>query len=261
MNSQKGLATIVIIVVVVVLLAGGAGGYFMFLKPVQNPELLIGWWEEEGGFPFLREFTKNYFCNQYDAKFHCVKNARYTASGDKLTYESSSAGLSERWKFANGKLEITQFSGGKQVGSISVYKKISEPTSPDRALPGPLQVNLEFVKASKSGICLRHNGGDIIYISDIELTADGKNIPISTFGQFPKFENFLFSVGESLVLPGTFSVGSRVSIKLARNTDIIGAVPSFTKTESGSWTIEKLVAEPSPTSASAPFWFGFASCP
>ena len=229
-----------------------------------NPPELFGWWEEEGSFPFYREFTKNYFCNNYDAKFHCVKNDRYTASGDTITYEGAGVGLSEKWKLVDGKLEITQFSGGRQMGNKSVYKKVSEPTSPDRKLPGLLQANLELIKANKLGICLRHNGGDIIYISDIELTVDGKIISTSalTFGQFPKFQDFLFSSGESLVLPGTFNAGSRISFKLARNSNIVGVPPSFVSTSSSSWTIETLlVVEPYPTSANAPYWFGFASCP
>ncbi len=258
MNLQKGFAPIVLVIIIAAVIGIGALGYFAFLKPAQNPELLIGWWEEEGSFPFLREFTKSYICSQYDAKFHCVKNNRYTASGDTLTYEGTSAGLSEKWKVVNGGLEITQFSRGKQMGDVSVYQKISGPTSPDRELPGPLDANLWFVKASKSGICLRHDGGDIIYIGDIELTVDGKNIPISTFGQFPKFEDFLFSAGEALVLPGTFNVGSKISIKLARN--ILGTTPSFAPVESGSFTIKELVSE-TPSSMNAPFWYGFASCP
>lgn len=259
--DRQGFAPIIIVIIVVVVIGIGAGGYFLLLQPQQDPGLLIGWWEDQGGFPFYREFTKNYICSQYDAKFHCVKNNRYTVSGDKLTYEGTAAKLSERWRVVDEKLEITQFSGGKQVGDVSIYKKVSEPTSPDRELPGPLEANLEFVKASASGICLRHNGGDIVYIGDIELTVDGKNVPISTFGQFPEFKDFLFSPGEALVLPGTFHVGTRISIKLARK--ILGTTPSFTPTESGSWTIDKLITETMPTTISpdTPFWYGFASCP
>ena len=41
---------------------------------------------------------------------------------------------------------------------------------------------MKILKQAQSGICVRYNGGDTFYVSDIEFMVDSKNVRISTFG-------------------------------------------------------------------------------
>lgn len=239
-------------------------------KAAQDPKKLTGWWKEieswsldfqtgqlkknEQAFPFLREFTEKYTCQQYDAEFHCIKNLPYAASGNKLTYEGV-AGYSEEWNIVEEKLELAKKDPKGKTLSKSVSAKVSPQTSPDRKIPDYLNANLELVKTSENGLCLKHNGGDVIYLTDIKLNIDGQTTTPSTFMQFPSQGDFFFYPGESFMLRGAFKVGSKVSIMLAR-TEFASPLP---QKELISWTIDKLVKEASivkdPTS------LGFASCP
>ncbi len=118
----------------------------------QDTKQLLGWWEETDSWslnfqtrqleknpsvlPFYREFTENYACQVYDSKYHCTRNVQYTIDGNKILYEGVS-GYYEEWEIIDGKLELTKFqgSGSKAVaGSKSLYKKVSEPTSPNQKL-------------------------------------------------------------------------------------------------------------------------------
>ena len=239
-------------------------------KTAQDAKQLLGWWEEveswsldpqtgqlkknEQAFPFLREFTEKYTCQQYDAKFHCIKNLPYTVSDNKLTYEGS-AGYSEEWKIIEEKLELVKKDPKGKVFSKSLSAKVSQQTSPDRKIPDYLNANLELVKTSENGLCLKHNGGDVIYLTDIKLTIDGQTITPSTFMQFPSQGDFFFYPGEAFVLRGTFKAGSKVSVMLAR-ADFTSPLP---QKELASWTIDKLVKETN--IVNDPISLGFASCP
>ncbi|MEK6949550.1 MAG: hypothetical protein AABX34_04965 [Nanoarchaeota archaeon] len=240
-------------------------------EAAQDNKQLLGWWEEveswsldpqtgnlkknEQTFPFLREFTEKYTCQQYNAKYYCVKNLPYSISGNKITYESI-AGYSEEWRIVEEKLELVKKDPKGKIFSKSLSAKVSQATSPDRKLPDYLNANLELIKASESGICVRHNSGDIVYIGDINLVVDGKNITLGTFGQFPSWDDFFIYPNEAVVLPGSFKIGSKVSVMLAR-ADLL--YPLRQK-EQISWTFGKLVKE-TPSDNAAPYWFGFASCP
>lgn len=239
-------------------------------KTAQDAKQLLGWWKEveswsldfqtsqlkknEQAFPFLREFTEKYTCQQYDAEFHCIKNLAYTVSGNKLTYEGI-AGYSEEWRIVEEKLELVKKDPKGKTLSKSLSAKVSGQTSPDRKIPDYLNTNLELVKTSENGLCLKHNGGDVIYLTDIKLTIDGQIVTPSTFMQFPSQGDFFFYPGESFVLPGIFKVGSEVSIMLAR-AEFTSPLP---QKELISWTIKDLVKETS--TANNPLSFGFASCP
>ena len=94
MNEEKGFAPLIIAIIAVIVLALGAGGYVFIAKKnsaapeyggsgslpgglEETPAELLGWWEEveswsldfqtgklkkdETAFPFMREFTDNYF--------------------------------------------------------------------------------------------------------------------------------------------------------------------------------------------------------
>jgi len=97
---------------------------------VANPKELLGWWEEEGGFGFLKEFTDQYYCTQYSSRSTCVNNVQYRIEGDRIFLDLEwLSGLYGHpyavWKMVGDKLELTSADSPRKT----LYKKIGPPTS------------------------------------------------------------------------------------------------------------------------------------
>ncbi len=259
MNSQKGFAPVILVIIIATVVAAVASGYFIFLKPVQNPELLIGWWEEEGGFPFLKEFTDQYFCTQYSSRSTCADNVRYRVEGNRILLEGQS-GFYEyaKWRMVGGKLELT----GGPGGGVSLHKKTGPPTSkgkitaPALTRPGLAESpkpNLKLIKFGRSGICLKHDGGDSISVTRLSFELNDQSVSMLSFEQFPKIIDYILDAGEFFVFAiqpipperfQTFHVGDKVEIVDQGN--IIA----------GPWIVDKIREESAPVLIG-----GLGSCP
>lgn len=269
-----------------------------------NPQELFGWWEEieswsidpQGGiikksattFPFLREFTNKYFCTQYSAKFVCANNIPYSLSGNRIFLEGSSNFY--EWRIADGKLELASKDSKGRTFDKSLSKKIGPPTSigkitaqtapqprpsetPKAINPEAIQreestfaeqANLSLVKASNSGICLKHDGGKSIN-SYLSITINGGSWSLNSFGRFPNITDLTFDAGEAFVYAIrdiTIKVGDKIQV-----TDDKGSTyPRLSDNGLGYWIVKNLVSEEIPKDKQGQFgglisWGGFASCP
>lgn len=95
-----------------------------------NPKELLGWWEDQGGFPFYKEFTDQYYCNQYSSQSTCADNVRYRVDGDRIFLDLEWLGglygyPYAIWKMVGDQLELTS----ADSSSKTLYKKIGPPTS------------------------------------------------------------------------------------------------------------------------------------
>ena len=225
-----------------------------------NPKELLGWWEDEGSFPFMKEFSDKYFCTQYSSRSTCANNVRYYAEGNRILLEGSSGfSLYATWKMIGDKLELTDGMGST---GKSLYKKISPPTSsgkitapavtrPDLSQnPKP---NFKLIKFGGGGICLKHDGGDSISVTRLSFEINDQSVSMLSFQQFPKIIDYIVDAGEFFVFAiqpipperfQTFHVGDKVEIIDQGNT--IG----------GPWVVGKVMEESAPVLIG-----GLASCP
>lgn len=287
-SSKSGFAPLLVIIVMVVVLSAGIGGYVFVAKekktappekseistetvpasPVitaANPKELLGWWEEEGGFPFMKEFSEEYFCVQYSSRSTCADNVRYRVEGNKILLEGQSGFYSyATWKMVGEKLELND---GQGSSGKALYKKISSPTSkskitaPAVTRPGLSEkpkANIKLLKVGESGVCLKHDGGDSITITRLGIKRNGNSISIQSLQQFPSLIDYIFDSGEFFILAGmppppekfiTFRVGDAIEI--------------FTDTPSGFILLDsKKIDKIEPRDEDAPVLIGgLASCP
>lgn len=257
------------------------------VKSEQDSKKLLGWWkqveswsidpstgqlkENAEAFPFYKEFTANYACTQYSVSgstYSCSANTFYTVSGNKITYGEKSA-YYEEWIVTNGKLEILQKNSKGKVFNKSIWIWVASPTSPDKQLEAPAltrpglsenpKASLRFVKAGPSGICLKHEGGDAIPITRINLNIDGQNTYLFGYQQFITPPDFIFDVGEAWVfvfdsLNTQLKKGSTLQIMV--NNQVIAPLDSVGQPT--HWIIENFKEE---SPLSGVLFGGLASCP
>ncbi len=293
MNEEKGFAPLIIAIIAVIVLALGAGGYVFIAKKnsaapeyggsgslpgglEETPAELLGWWEEveswsldfqtgklkkdETAFPFMREFTDNYFCTQYSSKSTCANNIRYSVNKNKILLEGAPEYY--EWNIADGRLGLVSKDAKGRVFNKSISKKIGPPTSQDKITapastrPGlaenPKPV-LKLIKFGPSGICLKHEGGDSISVTRLGFEINDQSTSMLSLEQFPKLTDYIFDPGEFFVFaiqpiaPERFQVfhtGDKVEIIDSGN--IIA----------GPWVVDKIVEESAPVLIG-----GLASCP
>lgn len=304
MDSQKGFAPIVIILVVVALFAVGAGGFVLVfsknkkassLPPSQsaqtettlapspssqtpkteaqpppqiaaNPKEFLGWWEEEGGFPFFKEFTDEYFCTQYSSRSTCANNIRYRVEGNKILLEwQSGFQFYATWKMIGDKLELADGMGST---GKTLYKKISPPTSKGKitapavtrsGLAEEPKANIKLLKVGESGVCLKHDGGDPVPITRIGVKLNGNSASIQSFEQFPALAgDYIFDPGEFFVLAVMVDPAPEpfITFRVGDTVEIVDS--SVGSTFFGPKKIDQI----EPRDEDAPMLIGgFASCP
>lgn len=259
MNSENGFAPVILVIIVAAVISIGAGGYFMFLQPKQDPSLLIGWWEEEGGFPFLKEFTDQYYCVQYSSRSTCADNVRYRVEGNKILLEGQSGFYPyATWKMVGDKLELVGGAGGGR----DLYKKIGPPTSKGKITAPAItrpdlsqnpKPNFKLIKFGRGGICLKHDGGDSISVMRLSFEINDQSVSMLSLEQFPKLVDYIVDAGEFFVFAiqaipperfQTFHVGDKVEVIDQGNT--IG----------GPWVVNKVTEESADVLIG-----GLASCP
>ena len=152
-----------------------------------------------------------------------------------------------------------------EINPPSNAEQVTPPTAPEQAQPTgqkPLKATISLVKASSSGLCLKHEGGDSFDVTRLGIKVDDQTVGIISYNPFPASADYVFSLGEYFVYaiqsPASIHVGSKVLIGDTESADPQAITRLKSNGESDYWTIEKL--EEYDKSANV-LVGGFASCP
>lgn len=120
------------------------------------------------------------------------------------------------------------------------------------------KTTLSLVKASDSGICLKHDGGGSIS-SYIYIKINDQDVSIISFGRFPSITDLIFDPGEAFVYalqsPATIKVGDRIQVIDEKGN----SYPDLSDNGLSYWVVKNIVSEKEEGAQGS--WGGLASCP
>lgn len=116
------------------------------------------------------------------------------------------------------------------------------------------KTTLSLVKASDSGICLKHDGGMLIN-SILTIRINGQDVGVGSFGRFPSITDFTFDSGEAFVYAiATGYDRLKVGDKIQVMDDNGNVYPRLSDEGIDYWIVKNLASEERN-------WGGLASCP